>query len=275
MPRRSYNTVGDELLEPADLVGDYFEVRGHRVRVERNELGFPSTPTFVCTRGNTTTIVELDRQIRFARLEQWVRFGKSCNKDTRFALCLPSSVMVTADDEARLRETQIGLYAVFSDHRGVVERIPPADLCLNVALPPLVALPRKIRELLGPAYDQFGRSQWREGFGDACQALEVEARRYLKKWSRTGRITFLRQNRPVVIPGPQIDRMTLGQLAATFAAIQNQNHADSVIGQALSTVNRDRVRLTHHKSRATTERSLRSNVGKHMWVILAAFKELV
>lgn len=66
--------------------------------------------------------------------------------------------------------------------------------------------------------------------------------------------------------------MTMGTLAKNFAAIQTQNHVDSRIAQALMTINRDRVGVVHHKSRATTERRLRVNVGGHMWAIIAALR---
>ncbi len=97
----------------------------------------------------------------------------------------------------------------------------------------------------------------------------------MRKWTRTGRITVLRKKGPVVLTAKQIDRMTMGDLAAEFARIQNQNHADSMIGQALAKINRDRVNVVHRKSKTTTERRLRVNVGQHMWTIVAALKYTV
>jgi len=268
---RQYTTVADELLEHADVVVDYFISRGHRVRVERYELGFPFTATFLCRRGNTTLILELDNAIQKKKLDDWVRYAKSSGKDTRLALCMPSAVNVTAEEEAYLRANRVGLYSVSLDPR-VDERIAPDDLGLNVALPELGELPANLRGLLGPAYDQFARAQWREGFEDACQVLEVEARRYLKKWARTRRITVLRRGIPVALSDREINKMTMGKLAVIFAAIQSPNHADSMIGRALTTINKDRVGVAHHKARKTTERRLRVNVGQHMWTIVAALK---
>lgn len=272
MPRHQYKTVADELLEFTDIVITDFRNRGFRVGTERSRLGFPYTPTFVCTRGNTTIVVELDAQIRFPRLEDWVRYGSSCGRDTRVALCLPISVTVSGDDFAKLQQARIGLYNVSLS--GLVEHFPPVDLGLNISLPVLASLPRNVRRFLGSAYEQFARSQWREGFEDACQVLEAEARRYLKRWSRTGRIQILRRRGPIRLSDRQIDRLTMGQLVKTFSAIQAQNHADSVIGRALDQLNRDRIGVVHHKTRAITEKRLRSNVGQHMWVIIAALKEL-
>jgi hypothetical protein len=270
---RAFKTVADELLAHADIIADDFERRGFKVRVEHTDLGFSYTPTLHCRRGATTVIVELDGQIRIDRLEYWIRYAHSCGKDTRVALCLPSSVTVTAERIATLQQKGIGLYAAFPDR--AVEQVAPADLALNVQLPELNSLPRQIRELLGPIYEQFNRSHWREGFEDACQVLETEARRYLNRWSRTGRVQILRKTGPVALTAREVNRMTMGQLAANFADIQAQTHADNVIGQALATINRDRVGVAHYKRRATTERRLRTNVGQHMWTILAALKEMV
>jgi hypothetical protein len=272
MPRK-FKTIADELLAHAEAVADYFENRGFTVRVESSELGFPYTPTLLCRRSPTTIIVEVDGQIRKDRLEAWVRYGRSCGRDTRLAVCLPWTITILAEENASLRQKGIGLYLVFDDR--LDEHIAPSDLALNVQLPDSNTLSPAVRRALGPAYEQFQRTQWREGFEEACQALENEARRYLKKWTRTGRIKILRKRGPVTLTNPQIDKMTMGQLAETFKHIQAQNHADSIIGQALVTINRDRVGVAHHKRRKVTERRLRANVGTHMWTIVAAMKELV
>lgn len=271
MPRK-FKTIADELLDHAEVAGNHFENRGFAVRVEKIELGFPYTPTFLCKRDATTIIVEVDAQLRKDRLEAWVRYCRSCGKDTRLAICLPSAIVIPADEVAALRQKGIGLYAAFNDR--LDEQIAPADLALNVQLPEANTLALPVRRVLGGAYDQFQRTQWREGFEEACQTLETEARRYLKKWSRTGRVKILRKKGPITLTNPQIDKMTMGQLAETFRNIQAQNHADNVIGRALATINRDRVGVAHHKRKKATERRLRTNVGQHMWTIVAALKEL-
>ena len=272
MPR-TYKTIADELLAPAEIVAYDFETRGFTVRAERGELGFPYTPTFLCKRQTTTIIVELDSQIRRDRLQAWHRYCRSCGKDTRLAVCVPSSAVLPAEELAFLRQNGIGFYAAFADR--LDEQNAPADLALNVQLPQLNTLPPGVRQLLGPAYEQFQRTHWREGFEDACQALETESRRYLKKWIRTGRITIIGKRGPLSLSNKQINKMTMGALAGTFKKIQAQNHADTIIGQALATINRDRVGVAHHKKRVATENRLRRNVGQHMWTIVAAMKELL
>jgi hypothetical protein len=275
MPTRAFKTVADELLDSAEFVADDFQFRGYRVEVERAELGYPFTPTLVCKRGNITTIiVEVDSGTSFRKLskklDEWVRYARSTSKDTRIAACLPAAVNLTHRQMASLQDKGVGLYVAFKDR--VLERIGPADLGLSFALPELRSLSPAVRILLGDAYEQFAHTHWREGFEEACKALETEARRYLNRWSRTGRITVLRKKGPVALTPKQINRMTMGDLAADFAKIQNQNHADSMIAQALARINKDRVNVVHKKRKATTEKRLRQNVGQHMWTIVAALK---
>lgn len=272
MSSRAYRTVAVALVEYADVAADHFDTLGYRVRVEHDELGFPYTPTFVLKRPPTTILLEVSNRIQMDRLKDWLRYGKSCGTDTRIALCLPHTVMVSAAKIEKLRVLKIGLYVSFKDR--VVEQLAPADLALNVELPDRPSLPHRVRELLGSAYDQFDRTQWREGFGDACQVLESEARSYLKKWSKTGRIKVLRKGVPTSLSAKQINKMTMGQLAIAFGQIQAQNHADSTIHKALATLNKDRIGVVHHKKKAWTEKRLRANVGQHMWKIVAALKLL-
>lgn len=274
MPR-VFKTLPDELLAAADAVADDFEMRGHNVRLERAELGYPFTPALVCARDKiTTTIVEVASGAGFTklfkRLDEWVRYARSTSKDTRVAVCLPHTANLTERQMAKLQDKGVGLYVAHPNR--VAERIVPADLGLNVALPELRSLPPLMRQLLGDAYEQFAHTHWREGFEEACKVLETEARRYLNRWSRTGRIMVLRKKGPVVLTAKQINRMTMGDLASDFAKIQNQNHADSMIGRALARINKDRVNVVHKKKRTTTEKRLRANVGQHMWTIVAALK---
>src|SRR5437763_29772 len=122
---RAFETVPEELLPLAELIADDFEDRGFTVYVEKVDLGFPYTPTILCKRQNTTIIVELDSRLNRSRLDDWLRYGCSCGRDTRVALCLPSSTVVTAADIASLKTTKAGLYIMHAQ-RGA-EQVPPSD----------------------------------------------------------------------------------------------------------------------------------------------------
>lgn len=271
---RDYVTVAVDLIEHADAVGDHLEAHGYRVKPEHTEIGFPYTPTLHCKRGNTTIIVEVDARIRMDLLLQWARYARSCDRDTRIALVLANDAHRAPEDEAKLRELGVGLY--ISDGQAAAEAIAARDLAVNVELPDITQLDSRMQRLLGPVYEKFSRSEWREGFEEACQVLEVQARRYLREGMRSGRLRLVTvTGRPSKVTIDRIDRMTIGALGNTFALIQTPNYADGVIQTVLSQINKDRVGVVHHKQRAATERRLRRNVGHHMWAVIAALKELL
>jgi hypothetical protein len=273
MASNKFKTVPDELTEFAEVCATHFETSGYMVRIERDELGFPYTPTLLATRKPTKLILEVATKIDGEKIDAWMRYGKSCGTDTRVALAIPHTINLSNEDQQKLRQRGLGLYACSQD--GVVELIVPSDLALNVALPTLASMPAQIRGLLGSAYDQFNRGQWREGFEEACQVVEVEARKHLLKWTKTGRIKIIRKGVPISLPARKINSMTMGALASAYGLIQAQNHADSVIEKLLTTLNQDRIGVVHHKRKVLTEKRLRTNVGQHMWKIVAGLKVII
>src|SRR6266700_2932461 len=169
MPRRVYNTVPVDLIDCADAIADYFCARGHTIRVEPSELGYPNTPTFVFKRGATKTIVEVDARARMHRLELWTQYARSCSSDVRVAVAL-SNVVGLDQILARLTNWGVGVYVRYPQETvEIVEHSVPMDISVNVQLPALDSLPARVRALLGAAYDQFAHSHWREGFEEACQ----------------------------------------------------------------------------------------------------------
>ena len=271
MPKVTFRTVPEELLDCAEWAAAHLRSRGFTVTPERIELGYPYTPTMLCRRQQTRLVVEVMASVDIARLTEWVAYGKSAGQDFRVSVCVPGTVPLTDQQEASLRAAGVGCYLVASGN--VEERIVAPDLAMNVQLPDPGRFPRRARELLGPAYDQFSRAQWREGFEDACQAFESEVRRYLKR--HRSRIKVQTRKGAVALTSRGIDRMTMGHLANTFERIQNLNRADALIRDTLKTVNRDRIAVVHHKSRRTTENRLRKNVGRHMWSLINAMMVVI
>lgn len=273
MPPRIYQTLAPELFEYADRVAEDLGVRGYKVRIEKMELGFPYRPTLLAKRDRTTLVVEVSSSISYPRLDAWARYGKSSGQDLRVTVYLPDHIQASAQDHAQFRSSGCGLATVSSS--GITQVVPPQDLALNISLPERQSLPPKLRTLLGTAYDHFGQASWREGFDEACKVLEIEARRYLRYWTRKGRIQLVTQKGPRLLTKSQIEKLTMGQLAEAFRQIVAQNYADSQIGKTLAAINDDRVLRTHHKHKKRTESRLRLNVGRHMWAIIEALKLLV
>jgi hypothetical protein len=148
------------------------------------------------------------------------------------------------------------------------------DLAVNVQLPRRETLHPKLRRALGPAYDQFDRADWREGFGTACEVVDQEARRYLTHGIRKSKIVLASPaGRPINLTPAGIQKLTLGQLAAQFENIQGPNQRDSMIAKALKEINPDRNAHRHKKRRM--EEQLRRNVGRDMYIIIQALKALL
>ena len=272
---RQFLTVAEELLEHAECVADFLEERGFTVKVEHTELGYPYAPTIHARRKPTTLLVEVVGGIPKERLVAWGRYAKSCSRDTRIAVALPRDLQRAPEDDTALRELGIGLY--ISDGTKTEEVITPRDMAVSVELPELKTLPPAMRRVLGPVYDKFDHSHWREGFEDACQAVEVLSRKYLNDGIASGRIVLVTEkgNARKPLTAAQVERLTMGRLAGEFGQIQKQNHADATIAKVLTRLNKDRVGVVHHKAKGTTETRLRKNVGQHMWIVVAALKELL
>ncbi len=271
---RQFLTVADELLEHAECVADFLEEHGYTVTVEHTEIGYPYTPTLRCRRPPTTLLVELYGAVPNERVAAWTRYARSCSRDTRVALALPHHAPRRPEDDSQLRQLGVGLY--LSDGTRAEEAITPLDMALNVQLPELKTLPPKMRKVLGPVYEQFERSQWREGFEGACQAVEAQGRKYLRDGMDAGRIVLVtKAGNARSLTHTQIERLTLGQLGEAFGQIRNQNYADATIAKVLARLNKDRVGVAHHKAKPATETRLRKNVGQHMWSVVAALKELL
>lgn len=269
----TYLTVPSELLEQAHQIAEHFERYGYSLSPEYREPGYPSVPAMVATRHRRreTVIIEVQDPLDIARLEEWARFARSRDRDTRVVVCMPPNSKKPPDAELRLREAGVGVFT--TTERGVIEVIPPVDQAIRLDLPDISAMPLKLRRLLGPAYQKFERGEWRDGFGDACQALEAEARRYLIDAVKAERVRFVDAKGRYKTYSPKaIDKMPIGPLAGAFTEIEVQNKADSVILNALNHINPDRVGKVHRTWAAKTERSLRKNVPKHMWVVLEGLK---
>lgn len=247
------------------------KARGFVVRVEKERLGFPFTPTLSCTRDHTTLIVEVDSQWREEKVNSWLRYCQSAGADTRFALCLPSHPAA----EIQTRAQALGVGILLSQPPSLPELVTARDANLGVALPERKSLPTPVKRRLGAAYDKFDKAEWREGFEEAAQALETEARSYLKRWCKTGRIQVMTKTGPATLSSKQINKLTMGQLKDRFRQVVSPNSLDALVRQALEQINKDRIGVAHHRKNKKTEDKLRKNVGKHMYAIIDVLKRLL
>jgi hypothetical protein len=237
------------------------------VVAERQEVGYPFTPTLRAKRASTTAFVEVDGRIQLSRLTEWAAYGRSCSRDTRVWVALDSNAPRSGSEDVELKKIGVGILVV--DAGTVSEILPSQDLALNLALPDITTAPRPVQKILGRAYEHFDRAEWRECFNDACLALETTARSHLWKGIRSGRIILVSTaGKQVSMTKPQVDRLTMGQLAGQFALIQPQSRSDRVIGDALKRVNPDRVPATpqaHCSRRDAPPAERGSSDVAHLW----------
>lgn len=261
-------------MEFAEAACIYFEDLGYTIKIEPSELGYPKTPALRCARNHTTIIVEVCEKPNLKIIKEWVALGRSTSNDLRTSICIPRSAQGhLAKCLAECRELGIGVYVATATD--VQELVPAKDLGLQLHLPSLSGYPKKVRKALGSAYEQFGRQQWREGFEEACKALEQRARLYLKQAIQNGRLKIYNVNGLLNNPTTkQINKMPLGALAEAFAKARPQNATDALIQKTLYSVNPDRVGVAHKINQIKTEKSLRKNVGVHMHVIVQALKHI-
>jgi hypothetical protein len=266
-------TVPDELLGIASAAADWLKSRGYTVTPERHETGYPYTPTLHGKRTSATALIEVDAQAELDRLKQWVAYGRSCNADTRVWCALAEDAKRTGKQDRELKNLGVGLLLVGEEKAD--ETMAAKDLALGVELPGITTLPRRVQKKLGPVYEHFDRAEWREGFAEACLALEDAARKHLWKGIKVGRIMIVSANgKQEQLTKQKIDQLTMGQLAGRFGLIVKQSRADRVIGDALKTINPNRIGVTHHKGKAAVEAKLRRDVGGQMWLIVGALKEI-
>jgi hypothetical protein len=273
MPSRKFSFLPDTLLEDANAVADHWVQHGFVVKTDRLLTAAPSVPTLHAKRHKTELVGLVSTYADKDRLKDWCAYAKSTGRDFRVVCVVPRKSKVKASDLDFMRNEGIGL---LRHNRGpIIEEIAPRDLGLAVGLPSLASLPAKARKHLGSAYEQFERSQWREGFEDACHSLENLSRDYLVGEIVKGRVTqFIGKKSVKKAKASAVRKMTLGQLAYAFTQIPNQNRTDAQLAQILPKINKDRIGVVHHKHKSKTETRLRRNVGMHIWSIVSGIKML-
>jgi hypothetical protein len=268
-----FETVAEELLGVAAAAGSWLQGRGYTVTPERQETGFPFTPTLYGKRSSTTAIIEVNAAVALENMREWAAFGRSRTRDIRVWCALAEDAKRTGKQDAELKRLGIGLLLV--GDTGAEEMIPPKDLAVNVELPNIENLSPTLKKILGPVYEHFDRAEWREGFEEACLALEEAARKHLWSGVKSGRIAIVSEKgRTEVLTKAKIDEFTMGNLRDRFERIVKQNKADRVVGDTLTDVNAHRIGVVHHKKKSAAETKLRQNVGSKMWLIIGALKEI-
>jgi hypothetical protein len=268
-----FRTVPEELLGVADAASEWLKGRGFKVTPEHQQTGYPVTPTLYGKRSRMTGIVEVDAEVVLETMREWAAYGRSRIADTRVWCAVGADAKRSGKQDMELKKLGVGLLLISEGQ--AEEMIPPKDLAVNVELPSTDGLSPVLQKALGPVYDHFDRAEWREGFEEACLALEDAARSHLWKGVKAGRIVVVStKGRQETLTKEKIDAFSMGDLTVRFGRIVQQTRADRVIGDTLKEVNPHRIGVAHHKNKAAAERKLRQNVGSKMWLIIGALREI-
>jgi hypothetical protein len=271
----NFSTVPTELLEHAECVYSHYSNLGYSIKIEPSELHFPSCPALVCKRNHTQLAVIVCNRIDIALIDTWVSLAASMSTDFQVAICISTASMQKYLNKYLLKLKQNGVGILVSSNNSINILNAPVDLGIRIQLPDINILSRANKRILGPAYEHIQGGRWRDGFDEACRALEQQVRPYFKKALDTGRLNVYNDAGLVKNPTKtRLGKLTLGQLAIEIGNARPLNGVDSKIQKALSSINADRVNATHKNKRSLTEKNLRKNVGQHMHVIVQALREL-
>ncbi|MBX3104002.1 MAG: hypothetical protein KF867_03410 [Cryobacterium sp.] len=267
----------DFVLVPVDLLdavvtyGNWLEANGFRLEAEPYDLEYPNSPVLKGVRAQQSHFYEVASSVNVLRAEEWVKYGRASTQDTRYVVAIANGNSVSPSELSRLRELGVGVDII--ENSSVNHLCPAHDLSLNVEFP---TLSKKLHRSLGNARDLFSQGNWKESFEDACQALETEARDYLRKAVRGGRVSFVNdRGKTVVYTEAQVSGMTLGGLAIAFTNLVGPTQTESRVAQALTRINPRRVTVAHFKYKSGKRaRDLRTQVGKDLIVIVNSMKML-
>jgi len=268
----AFQLVPEDLMSIVIVYANWMVDEGFKLVPEPFDLEYPNTPVFRAE-GSSRDVYygEVSSYVNMKRAEDWARYGRACNGDTRYVVGLPENKHVPMKQLARLRELGVGVYTI--TETSVICICDPRDLSFKAEFP---ELSKKMKRKLKHARDLFTQGHWRDAFLEACRILETEARSYLIKSMRSGRVRFVNgKGVEVVHSESAVSRMTLGQLANAFALLERPTQVDSRVGEALKRINPNRVTGTHSgKLSLTEERKLRDDIGKQLIVIINAMDML-
>ena len=271
MPTEFY-TLPEELLTAAGEAVKTLRERGFTVSVEEPSVEFPTTPTIIARRQPQTHYVFIREKFERDNVEAWVSYCKSCTADVRICLFFPKSDALSVKELSYCTKWGVGVYVL---EQGRFEcLVQEVDLAFQAELPNRRSLNANTRRLLGPAYDQFGRGEWREGFESAARVLEEECRRYLSKQVNAGRNSFKSGSKIKALTRMEIRGMTLGGLKDVFCNFLSQNSLESKLCAGLTRLNPLRIDRIHRPSSRATENRMRARVGRDMWLIVNLVKEI-
>jgi hypothetical protein len=263
----NYLTVVEELQPTADRLVSWLGDSGYKVIIENTQREeCPFLATLECKRLHTTLLVDVRMKLPDREtLREWTTYCRAQKTDVRYAFALlgpgPSVSSLSL-----AKSMGVGIFVVDKEFN-VHEECDAQDFSTKDKFPALSRFPKRVRELLGPAWDVLRKGDFVQGFDDACVTFESESRKYLAR--HVGRRIHIldSKGRRADPTKTVIKRMTMGQLAEAFARIDGANHNDDSIGKILKELNPTRIKAAHKRRDGRSIKAIKQNGPALLWKI--------
>ncbi len=269
----TFITLPEELLPTGEIATKVLNERGFKVKIEESTLEYPSTPTICAKRGVSTHFIFVVDRFDRPELESWISFCRSCDEDVRIALYTPKLENLGMRCLKFCQKWGIGIYTLEGDDFKMM--VNEIDLAFQGELPDRKSLGTPTQRLLGSAYDEYSRGNWREGFGKAVEVLEEQSRKYLRKEAKGGMCKYQAGKKVKILAASEVNKMSLGAIKDVVCGITPQNSLNANLCSALRKLNPTRIAKVHNPNSTATEKNLRKRVGRDMWLIVNMVKQLV
>ncbi len=263
-------TLSNDLAAYANELAEHLDGRGYDVDIEPGDISFPESPAMSATREGVAHIVVVVQMLDHKLVDKWWAYGRSAGSATAVLFFvvedLPHEVMFYAREK---------LCGVMMKTNGRIRELAAAsDLTVNLVPPSLEGEKRRLQQLLSAPFERIANGEWRRGFEDCCKCLETCAREYFSDGVASGLIKTQtpkgRDNTPTKI---EINRMSIGQLAARFSGMVVRTKKDDVLVSCLSRINPARIAVAH--ALRGDEAALRREIGPHIHAIFNTLKSII
>jgi hypothetical protein len=260
--------VPDELKHVAISCQAWLEARGYAVSDTDDDLSYPLSPSMSATRASGVSIIEVTDALDERRLNEWVIYGKGCGQDIRVVICIEAAC--EARDSIVVFATTNGLGVYVVDEGVMRELLEPRDLSANVVVPDLSGEDQWIRSALGPAVEEYERTNWQDGLRSATRGFEELCRTRLVQLQQQGAHFAPVPKRKRPPSGDQIERAPLGTIKIFFSMITPSTAETSTIIRVIDVIRDPRNDISHKND--TPEH--RTQAVKLLYVILRGAREL-
>jgi len=260
--------VPDELKQAAASCAAWLTARGWTVNDADDDLSFPLLPSMTARRDSALQVVEVIDEIDDRRVSEWTLYGKSAGGEVKVSLCIRASC--ASHDEIVVLATRSGFGLYVVDDGAAVEMVEARDLSATTTVPDLTNEDQWVREALGQAVEEYGRTNWQEGLRRATTGFEGLCRARLIQLLGQGARFSPVPERKTPPTSELIERSPLGPLRIFFSMVDPSTAESSTIVRVIGEIIDPRNDISHKND--TPEH--RSKAVKLFYVVLRGAREL-